>query len=312
MSFPNFYLAGVPKSGTTSLYTCLLEHPNLFLPLPDGGSVKQKEPMYFATDLQEEQDYTETSAYLDLYSQSTDEHLVLGDASVLYLYSKVALQNIRDKVPSAKIVTVLRNPLEAVHSYHAELYKTLAEDVESFEEAWNLQALRRRGDAIPKTCNTPARLQYRSVYDYPTQIKRLWSIFPKEQTLILLFDEFKADPSTFYYRIQEFLELPKHRLQELTRVNESQQLKSRFLAKLLLQPPPALRRVADRLKSDLGINYTAIAVWLTNLNLTSGQREALSQEFQRQLLETFEPDVQELSRLLDRDLTSWTQVEARP
>lgn len=306
MSYPNFYLAGVPKSGTTALYTYLLEHPNIFLPVPDGGSVKQKEPMFFATDLREEQDYTDKQAYLDLYSDSNDQHLALGDASVLYLYSKVALRNIYDKVPSARIVVVLRNPVEAVSSYHAELYKTLAEDVESFEEAWNLQERRKQGEEIPRTCGTPARLQYRDVYDYPTQLERLWEIFPKEQTLVILFDDFKADTAKCYDRIQEFLDLPRHEVGEFQKVNENKQLKSRFLARLLLRPPPLLRTVAEALKSRLGINYTAIAVWLTELNLSPGERKALSPEFQQQLLDTFSPDIRKLSRLLGRDLSSWT------
>lgn len=307
-TYPNFYLAGVPKSGTTALYTYLLEHPNIFLPLPVGGSMKQKEPMYFATDLREDQDYTDSDAYLGLYADAGQEHLAIGDASVLYLYSKVALQNIREKAPNARIVVLLRNPIEAVASYHAELYKTVAEDIASFEQAWRLQAARRRGEAIPATCHSPARLQYYDVYDYPTQIERLWRIFPSEQTLILLFDDFKADTAGCYRQIQSFLGLPRHDLATFKKVNENKQLRSRFLARLLLRPPPLLRRVAETLKSTLGINYTAIAVRLTEMNLAPpDERAALSPEFRRELRETFEPDIQKLSRLLGRDLSAWTK-----
>jgi len=306
-AYPNFYLAGVPKAGTTALYTYLLEHPNIFLPVPVGGSMKQKEPMYFATDLQDEQDYTDKDAYLELYAAAGDQHLAVGDASILYLYSKVALQRIRETVPDARIVVVLRNPIEAVVSYHAEIYKTLAEDVASFEQAWHLQEARRRGEAIPATCHSPARLQYRDVYDYPTQIERLWRLFPQEQTLILLFDDFKTDTAGCYRSIQAFLGLPAHELAAFEKVNENKQLRSRFLARLLLRPPPLLRRIAEMLKSSLGINYTAIAVRLTEMNLAPpSEPEALSAAFRRELWETFEPDIQALSRLLGRDLSAWT------
>jgi hypothetical protein len=308
-TYPNFYLAGVPKSGTTSLYTYLLEHPNIFLPVPVGGSMKQKEPMYFATDLREDQDYTDKNAYLGLYADIDAEHLAIGDASVLYLYSNVALGKIRAKVPNAKIVVMLRNPIEAVVSYHAELYKTLAEDVASFEQAWRLQEPRRQGEAIPATCHSPARLQYYDVYDYPTQIERLWRIFPKEQTLILLFDDFKADTAACYRRIQSFLGLPRHDLAAFKRVNENKQLRSRFLARLLLKPPPVVRRVAEMLKSTLGINYTAIAVRLTEMNLAPpSEGEELSPEFRRELKETFEPGILKLSHLLKRDLSAWLEA----
>ncbi len=308
-TYPNFYLAGVPKSGTTSLYTYLLEHPNIFLPVPVGGSMKQKEPMYFATDLREAQDYTDEDAYLGLYAGAGKEHLAIGDASVLYLYSDVALQKIRKKVPNARIVVLLRNPIEAVVSYHAELYKTLAEDVASFEEAWRLQEARRQGEAIPSTCHSPTRLQYYDVYDYPTQIERLWRVFPSEQTLILLFDDFKADTAGCYRRIQSFLGLPRHELTVFEKVNENKQLRSRFLARLLLQPPPLLRRIAETLKSTLKIDYTAIAVRLTQMNLAPPDgREALSPEFRRELRETFEPDIHKLSHLLGRDLSAWTET----
>ena len=305
-AYPNFYLAGVPKAGTTALYTYLLEHPNILLPRPDGGSMKQKEPMYFATDLREEQDYTDEASYLELYADAGPEHLAVGDASVLYLCSKVALGNIRETVPDAKIVVMLRNPIETVVSYHGEIYRTFAEDVASFEAAWRLQEARRRGEAIPSTCQSPARLQYREVYDYPTQIERLWRHFPKEQTLILLFDDFKADTAGCYRRIQSFLGLPPHDLSEFKRVNENKRLRSRFLARLLLRPPPLLKRTAEILKSRLGINYTAIAVRLTEMNLgPPDEGEALSPEFRRELRETFEPDIRKLSQLLDRDLGAW-------
>jgi len=85
-TYPNFYLAGVPKAGTTALYTYLLEHPNIFLPVPVGGSIKQKEPMYFATDLREDQDFTDRDAYLGLYADAGDEHLPtlpMGDSDQL-------------------------------------------------------------------------------------------------------------------------------------------------------------------------------------------------------------------------------------
>jgi hypothetical protein len=305
-TYPNFYLAGVPKCGTTSLYTYLLEHPNVFLPEPVGGSMKQKEPMYFATDLREDQDYTDQDAYLDLYADVDAEHRAIGDASVLYLYSNVALEQIRATVPNARIVVMLRNPIEAVVSYHAELYKTLAEDVASFEQAWRLQELRRRGEAIPATCHSPARLQYYDVYDYPTQIERLWSNFPNDQTLILLFDDFKADTAACYRQIQSFLGLPRHDLAEFKRINENKQLRSRVLARLLLKPPPVVRRVAETLKSTLGINYTAIAVRVTEMNLAPpSDGEDLSPDFRRELKETFEPGIRKLSRLLKRDLSPW-------
>jgi len=307
--FPNFYLAGVPKAGTTALYTYLLEHPNIFLPLPEGGSMKQKEPMYFATDLREEEDFTDEAAYLGLYAAAGEEHLAVGDASVLYLYSEVALANIRETVPDAKIVVMLRNPIETLLSYHGEIFRTFAEDVASFEEAWHLQAARRRGEAIPSTCRSPARLQYRAVYDYPTQIERLWQHFPKEQTLILLFDDFTADTAACYGRIQEFLGLPPYELAEFKRVNENKQLRSRFLARLLLRPPPLLKRTAEVLKSTLGINYTAIAVRLTEMNLAPpGESETLSPAFRKELKKTFEPDIRKLERLLDRDLSDWRKT----
>lgn len=312
--YPNFFLAGVPKAGTTALYAYLLQHPHVFLPLPDGGSMKQKEPNYFATDLREDGDCTDEDAYLGLYAAAGEAHLAVGDASILYLYSEVALRNIREVVPGAKIVVILRNPIDAVASYHSELYKTLSEDVASFEEAWALQDRRSRGEAIPATCHSPARLQYRDVYDYPKQIERLLSLFPREQTLILLFDDFAVDTAACYREIQNFLGLPLYELTDFERVNENRKNRSRLLARLLLRPPPRLKRAAELMKSNLGINYTAIAVRLTKMNLAPPDApEALSAEFRRELKNTFGPDIETLSTLLGRDLSAWmTRLDADP
>ena len=83
---PDFFIVGAPKCGTSSLANTLRWHPNIFVPLAF-------EPQFFSTDFNEVNDHTDES-YLNLFSNVQKEHQALGEKSVIYLYSDVAIDNI--------------------------------------------------------------------------------------------------------------------------------------------------------------------------------------------------------------------------
>src|SRR6266498_2750548 len=97
---PNFFIVGAPKCGTTALYEYLRRHPHIFMP-------KLKEPHFFALDLGHPMVKTEVH-YASLFADSTKEHMRVGEASVYYLYSAVALPAIHAFNPDAKIIAMVR------------------------------------------------------------------------------------------------------------------------------------------------------------------------------------------------------------
>ena len=109
MPIPNFFIVGAPKCGTTALCEYLKYHPNVFMSTP-------KEPHYFAEDFERYRHVKTEDKYLALFGDCNDRHLMIGEASVFYLRSTRAVSLIRDFNPDAKIIVMLRNPVDMVYS----------------------------------------------------------------------------------------------------------------------------------------------------------------------------------------------------
>ncbi|RLG08342.1 MAG: sulfotransferase, partial [Thaumarchaeota archaeon] len=110
MKKPNFFIVGAPKCGTHAMYTFLKAHPEIFMP-------ERKEFQYFATDLVRGTQYElSEEEYLSYFRIAKDEKR-LGEASTWYLYSKKAASNIKKFNPHAKIIVMLRHPIEMMYSY---------------------------------------------------------------------------------------------------------------------------------------------------------------------------------------------------
>ena len=94
---PNFFIIGAPKCGTTSLWTWLVSHPNIFLPL-------EKEPHYFNTDDARRGVLTSLEQFEALFRDVRDEHIAICEASVWYLSSRTAVRNILQYQPNARLI----------------------------------------------------------------------------------------------------------------------------------------------------------------------------------------------------------------
>ena len=87
---------------------------------------------------------------MDLFKSSTNEHLAIGEASVYYLYSPLAVRRLLKFNPHALMIAMIRNPIDMAYSYHSQMLWNAIEDVEDFPTAWALQAERKAGRKLPK------------------------------------------------------------------------------------------------------------------------------------------------------------------
>src|SRR5271167_1373145 len=133
----------------------LRTHPNVFMSNP-------KEPVFFSPDILERPYVQTLDEYLALFDGVTAEKAIAGEASPQYLFSDVALPEIRSFRPEARLLVMLRRPTDLVYSYHAELLRSCKELEFDFEKAWELQPLRAKGKAIPKG-TLPGILRYQWV-----------------------------------------------------------------------------------------------------------------------------------------------------
>jgi hypothetical protein len=297
---PNFFIAGAPKCGTTALYRYLQPHPSVFMP-------EIKEPHYFAKDLGTYPRIKTEQDYLALFAGAGPEHLRLGEASVYYLRSAVALPAIRQFNPKARIIAMFRNPVDMVYSLHSQLLYVAEENVADFETAWRLQERRSRGLDLPPGIRSPLLVQYAEVGRFGTQTERLLSCFPAEQVKIILYDDFAATPQRVYDEVIAFLGLPHDHRTEFPKINENKAARLGWLRRLSRKPPPVLRDVVRSLKRAVGGERISTAKKkLVALNTVRGRRPPLSPELRAELVATFRDEVALLSRLLGRDLSHWT------
>jgi hypothetical protein len=311
---PNFFVVGAAKAGTTSLYHYLRVHPQIHMsPI--------KEPHHFAKDidvaafsksyertlLSDPLDFvagdmhapvhaahvTEWDLYAQLFRNARDEKAI-GEVSNSYLYSSRAAEEIRAAIPDARIIMVLRNPLERAFSQYLmeariglvrrSFIEELEEDVRRPDKAWG-------GDS---RCYVEMGLYYE-------QVRRFLEQFPRERVAIHLFDDMQEDVVGFLGRVYAFLGVdPSFAPPDLTKSNTAQLPRVPLLNFGLYQAglKTALRRVLpEKMKRLCKRVYYADA---TSSRLTASDRA--------KMIGFFRSDVRRLEYLIGRDLSHWTEM----
>lgn len=294
---PNFFIVGAPKCGTTSLAAWLSKHPQVFVTDP-------KEPFRYGSDLESKPSwhYREAERYARLFAGSGG-YVRRGEATVWYLYSERAAQEIAAEHPDARIVMLLRKPVDAVQSLHAHFLTNGNERVRSLERAIDLQGERASGARLPKDAHFPAGLQYTRVYDYPDQIRRYLDCFGTEAVHVVLFEELKAEPVRVYDEVCRFLGINTGFRPNMTRKNAGWQPRSLALAAFLRSAPPWWRATPWRLRNPLEHA-------LERANRVRRGNAAMTTELRRRLEQQFAPVVAETASILGRDLGAWIAPEA--
>lgn len=297
---PNFFIVGAPKCGTTALYEYLRPHPNIFM-------ASHKEPHFFADDLGTYPFIKTMDDYTRLFAGAGERHQRVGEASVYYLRSHTAIANIRKYSPDARLIAMFRNPVEMLHSFHAQLLYVAEESESDFEAAWRLQEQRRKGIHLPPRSRGGFLVQYAEMARFGTQAERMLSVFPREQVKIILYDDFAASPQAVYDDVIAFLGIPHDGRREFPRINEGKRARLAWLRDFYRKPPPPLRSAFRGLKRAVGgESLGTVARKIVALNTVKERRAPLSPEFRAELVETFRDEVALLSRILGRDLSHWT------
>ena len=289
----DFFILGAAKCGTTAIFEYLSSHPDVFMPAC-------KEPNFFCTDIGTFSAVSTLAEYEALFAPSPP-HALRGEASAMYLYSEVAISRIMAHNPAAKVVVILRHPVDAARSFHAAAWGYGHDDVADFEEAWRLQNERRMGRHLPANWPDPKTLHYGTLYRFAPQVKRVLQHVPRQQCLILVYEEFFAAPAAHFPRVLEFLGLRVHRRASFPIVNPAVRPRSPRLARLLRQPPGWFRSIAPlrRVVHALGLHPLRM---LQRANTGKGYKGPLREAFRGELLRYFADDVMELEQLLGRPL----------
>jgi len=301
MTRPNFFIVGAPKCGTTALSEYLKGHPSVFICEP-------KEPNYFSFDFRGLQYVRDEKAYVALFGHATSSQTRIGEASVSYLYSREALPAVKQFVPDAQIIVMVRNPVNMAISLHRQLVYAGYEDVHDFEEAWRLQESRRNGLHIPPNCREEAFLQYAEVCSLGTQLQRLHAVFPSEQIKVILFDDFVRDTRGVYREVLDLLGLPDDARENFPLINEAKRPRYEMLSKVIARGKPWVVRVALQARDMTGWNPFPWLRRLESINQIRVEKYSIRWDFCKEMLAAFKEDIALLSSLIERDLSCWQTI----
>jgi hypothetical protein len=263
-----------------------------------------KEPQYFSRDFPDLAQVDNEDDYIRLF-EAAPAGATLGEASVWYLYSDMAVPAIREANPTARLVVILRNPIEAAYSLHTQFLRSLKENEDDFETAWNLQEERRHGRKLPRYCPEPRCVQYQEACSFGFQVQRLMERVPPNQLKVLIFEEFFADVQRGYSELLEFLGLEPDGREEFAVANESRAARSRTVMRLLAGATAALpgdMMAYRRALRALGIRPLHL---LSRYNTAPAARPPLRPEIRRAVAKALAEDVRRLETVLDRSLACW-------
>lgn len=274
---PNFFVVGASKAGTTAICDILATHPEICF-----SSIK--EPNFFSSfDITLEEIPThELSEYKQLFRCEASEKL-MGEGSVGYLNSNQALHWINKYTPSAKIIIILRNPLERIISLY-EMYDRLGKMKLTYQEAFSKDSY----------------LVYQSIL-YKFVINYI-NTFSEKQVFIMIFDDFKKNPQQKMKTLYKFLGIEETFEAVIRSRNKGGVPKSKILNFLKFRP---LIKIAKRVIPSSA--HTSIDNFIKNKFF---KKTTLTINKKKELANIFYPDVKAIGDLLNRDLcTEWLSID---
>jgi len=298
---PNFFIIGAPKCGTTALSQYLGEHPAVFMSNP-------KEPHFYSRDLPSRGSVRTTEDYRALFRNADERHLAVGESSVWYLYSDVAVPDILKANPSARLIIMVRDPIEMLYSLYYQLTYTSDEEAPDFETAWHLQQARASGRMLPKSGFESVLLQYGELGKHAKHIDRVLGMATTEQVKVVVYDDFASDPRRVYEDVLEFLSVESDHREAFPKINANKVHRFPLVGRFVMQPPELLLKAASSVKNITGIERLNILPTLLNWNTKVESRAPLDEVFQRELVAHFQSDVSRLEELLERKLDGWLKV----
>lgn len=278
---PDFLVCGAEKAGTSWLHACLEDHPEVFVP-------QRKELHYFTKHFEHGDGW-----YLAFF-EPAGAGQAAGECSPSYLYRPEAAARIREFLPSAKLVFVLREPVSRAYSNYCM-------DLSSGDAPRDIGEALAPGSRIAE------------VGLYGEQIGRFADLFPREQMHVALYDDLRGSPDTFLRHVFAFLGVSPG----FEPASKDARIHGR-------KPPkrfPGLHGWIVRASSAVARRSRAVSNLIhrgrrRNLfrpyHVLAGKGEypELTPAVRARLDDYYRPDIERLSNWLGRDLSHWTPTPA--
>lgn len=287
----DFIGIGSMKAGSTWVSACLEEHPDILF----SGNKSEKELRFFNSD--DPQEYPRDSRtnydkglewYQDQFPASA-EGKIRGEFSVYYLSDRLAPARIKEYFPDTKIIAVLRDPVGMIHSYHWYCNFAINKDVpEDFKEA------------VEKGLYLDKGMYYKHLKEY-------YELFPKENIYVILLDDIKKDSKKVAHDLFKYLGVnPNFEPSVLTTpVNEAARHRSGLLKKISHSLLIFLNKVGLGFISKKLVGSSVLYSAYSRVNVATDPYPKMDGEMGEKLRKHFRSDVENLEKLIGRDLSAW-------
>jgi hypothetical protein len=185
---PTFLVVGAMRAGTTSLSRLLGSHPDVYMP-------PRKEIHFFDRRWRRGTDW-----YRRWFAEARGRRAV-GESTPSYMYLPEVPPRMAQVVPQARLVAILRDPVDRAYSHYWHEQQLGHEDL-SF-----LAAIRSEPDRLGGDPSDRGRHAYLDRGRYLSQLQRLHRFFPPERLLVLIFEDFRADPRGTFTTLCRFLDI---------------------------------------------------------------------------------------------------------
>ncbi|MHB8243579.1 MAG: sulfotransferase family protein [Solirubrobacteraceae bacterium] len=304
--YPDFFIVGHSKSGTTALYEMLRRHPQIFMS-------EVKEPIYFAGELpRNAHRYTvpaNLQEYLALFDAAAPGQRT-GEASASYLKSPTAAKRIAEVQPDARIIAILREPASFLHSFHLQCVQAHYETEKDFAKALSLEDARREGRQLPPDSPWPQELMYSEHVHYVDQLRRFHDVFAPEQVLVLIYDDFREQNEQTVRRVLRFLDVDDSIAIETTEANPTVRMRSQRADDILYALSMGHGSAADMVKRAVSAvtpqRFRRRALSALQRRVVYDRPDPPDEQLMQSLRRRFKGEVVALSDYLERDLvTLW-------
>lgn len=281
---PNTLLAGTPKSGTTTLWTYMREHPDVYM-------AGKKELWFFFDD-------RVWSRGTDWYRHQFNQHRgekIIGEATPLYFYSEKALDRIAKTIPDVMLVFIFRNPVDRAFSHYWHNMKKLKDET-SFEKAIDEDIKGKRIEELAR-----GSVRYFELGCYYRYLIKWYDRFPKKNIFTVIFEEMISKWDVVLSELYSFLGIDTSFITDKeVNTNKGRYFRfkwmswlykeSRIKAMLTGKMPASIQMGVKRLRDDLAF---------------TGKNPRMSREMKEMLLSAYFEEIKRLETLSGRDLSVW-------
>lgn len=283
MTLPNFLVIGAMKSGTTSLCRQLGEHPDVFMPAkkePHFFSYEGEQPSFKERSKKTKNIVATLAEYEALFAGAGGQRAV-GEGSTSYLHIERAAARIHARIPHARLVAILREPVDRAWSHFHHSVRSGREPFDGFE-----RAIRDEERRTAEGWGDP--YAYKAKGLYAQQLRRYFALFPREQIFVCLFDDLMEDAPRLYRDVFAFLGVDPNFTPDLSRkynvggdADEVFDHRPGIVERIRMAVSPARRKYHP------------------------SEKPPFPDALRRELEELYRPEIEDLQQLIGRDLSTW-------